>query len=361
MATAVSTTPDVMNYEPGQLLPRGPVPRSSRGARLLAPVLVVFLALLALVAPQAGAASGDWATVSGANHRDCPDTRCASQRYLNPGTAVQVWCWRDGGWVDSSRRWFRVRASGVDAWVSATRMKSQPTVPYCSDMRPKETLFVGQDVWSPNGSYRLIMQSDGNVVLYGPAGAIWATRTTGTGADRLVMQADGNLVVYGAAAKWWTGTMYSGQSLAVQSDGNVVTYAGSLPTWAASWHTTRGATRTTNTAPPGNCTRYAYDRFNQDSGVYPALSGDAWAWDDSARANGWQVLPAPVTHAIVVFEKYVQGSGSYGHVAWVDAVRPAVGGTDIHVVEMNFRGLGVISDRWVRHVSGMSYITAPEK
>jgi hypothetical protein len=31
----------------------------------------------------------------------------------------------------------------------------------------------------------------------------------------------------------------------------------------------------------------------------------------------------------------------------------------VHVVEMNARGFGVISDRWVKHVAGMSYIAAP--
>lgn len=71
-------------------------------------------ATMALTGPASGA-SGDWAVVSGADHRDCPDNRCPSQRYLKSGTGVQVWCWRDAGWVGSTRRWFRVRASGVDA------------------------------------------------------------------------------------------------------------------------------------------------------------------------------------------------------------------------------------------------------
>ena len=39
----------------------------------------------------------------------------------------------------------------------------------------------------------LVMQGDGNLVAYAPAGrAVWNTGTNGSGADRLVMQSDGN-------------------------------------------------------------------------------------------------------------------------------------------------------------------------
>jgi len=74
-----------------------------------------------------------------------------------------------------------------------------------------QTLHVGQTLrlWNrPGGSLsRLIMQADGNLVLYYGGRAVWASRTSGAG-NRLTMQADGNLVLYSAAGKalWNTRT-----------------------------------------------------------------------------------------------------------------------------------------------------------
>jgi len=43
----------------------------------------------------------------------------------------------------------------------------------------------------------LVMQTDGNLVLYAAGAAVWSTGTNGTGTqNRLVMQSDGNLVIY---------------------------------------------------------------------------------------------------------------------------------------------------------------------
>ncbi|MFD1271708.1 hypothetical protein ACFQ51_06085 [Streptomyces kaempferi] len=72
---------------------------------------------------------------------------------------------------------------------------------------------------------RLIMQTDGNLVLYDESGkARWASRTQGPG-NTAVFQADGNLVVYGAQAKplWASNTQGAdGATLKVLEDGNMV-------------------------------------------------------------------------------------------------------------------------------------------
>ncbi|MBV9594929.1 MAG: hypothetical protein JO147_14165, partial [Actinobacteria bacterium] len=65
-------------------------------------------------------------------------------------------------------------------------------------LRGGSTLTNGQALHSPSDTYSLKMQSDGNLVLYGPTRAIWATATTGHAGDFLVLQADGNLVLYAA-------------------------------------------------------------------------------------------------------------------------------------------------------------------
>ncbi|MFL6071922.1 MAG: hypothetical protein ACJ73S_00715 [Mycobacteriales bacterium] len=75
----------------------------------------------------------------------------------------------------------------------------------------------------------LIMQSDGNFVLYDENGrARWATNTVGRGAFA-AWQTDGNLVVYngGGGAIWASNTCcHSGYNLLLQDDGNLVIYDG---------------------------------------------------------------------------------------------------------------------------------------
>jgi hypothetical protein len=51
------------------------------------------------------------------------------------------------------------------------------------------------------------MQSDGNAVVYGSGRALWFTRSSGNPGARMVMQGDGNLVVYSTAGRalWQSG------------------------------------------------------------------------------------------------------------------------------------------------------------
>ncbi|HVX20268.1 MAG TPA: PPE domain-containing protein [Acidimicrobiales bacterium] len=62
-----------------------------------------------------------------------------------------------------------------------------------------ETLEAGQFVVSADGLFTLVMQADGNLVVYGVGrpGALWSSRTAGDPGAFATMQADGNLVVYG--------------------------------------------------------------------------------------------------------------------------------------------------------------------
>ncbi len=89
---------------------------------------------------------------------------------------------------------------------------------------------AGQGVKSYGGQYTLIVQNDGNVVLYGPSGALWSTRTDGQSISLLAMQGDGNLVLYSllGQALWSSHTEGNpGAKLAVQDDGNLVIYSSS--------------------------------------------------------------------------------------------------------------------------------------
>ncbi|MGK5546119.1 hypothetical protein ACSNOH_15490 [Streptomyces sp. URMC 127] len=83
---------------------------------------------------------------------------------------------------------------------------------------------------------RLVMQSDGNLVIYDEFGrARWATGTVGQG-WRAAFQEDGNFVVYtrSGRAVWSSRTAgHPGSRLVVQDDGNVVIYDGSQAIWSS--------------------------------------------------------------------------------------------------------------------------------
>ena len=66
-----------------------------------------------------------------------------------------------------------------------------------STLGPNQVLGINQSLFSPNGQFELIMQSDGNLVLYRVANQhpLWATGTKGQDVLRAIMQSDGNLVL----------------------------------------------------------------------------------------------------------------------------------------------------------------------
>jgi len=97
-----------------------------------------------------------------------------------------------------------------------------------------ERLSAGQSRTSPNG-HQLVMQGDGNFVLYRPGGgAVWASNTN-SGAYA-VMQPDGNLCVYdsGNHYQWCSSTPgHPHAYLSVQDAGNAVVYDGTVPLWTS--------------------------------------------------------------------------------------------------------------------------------
>jgi hypothetical protein len=98
-------------------------------------------------------------------------------------------------------------------------------------------LLPGQSLTSANGRYRLLYQSDGNLVLYDDAEgtATWSSDTIEGGAGQAVMQGDGNFVLYDAQGSpvWFTETGGNPNArLVLQIDGNLVVYsAGGEAVW----------------------------------------------------------------------------------------------------------------------------------
>jgi hypothetical protein len=95
------------------------------------------------------------------------------------------------------------------------------------------TLTEGDYLESDRGQYKLIMQGDGNLVLYQEGKALWSSETGGNPGSYAVMQGEGNLVVYdGGTATWNSSTWgFSGAYLALQNEGNLVIYQDGHPVW----------------------------------------------------------------------------------------------------------------------------------
>ncbi|WP_369366089.1 hypothetical protein AB5L52_23975 [Streptomyces sp. CG4] len=114
-------------------------------------------------------------------------------------------------------------STGSALWSDGTYMRS-------ATIGSGQKLYGG---WWAQAKYtRLVVQPDGNVVLYRKRDgkALWSTGTYGHSGAYAYMQGDGNLVVYpsSGSALWSTHTSgHSGAYATEQSDGNFVVYAAS--------------------------------------------------------------------------------------------------------------------------------------
>jgi hypothetical protein len=102
-----------------------------------------------------------------------------------------------------------------------------------------DTLNQGQQMVSWDGRFVLVMQGDGNLVIYGPSGPTWATGTNNGYRTWAVMQGDGNFVVYSndgwaTFARCSTRTAgHPGSFIKLQTDGNlIIVYPGDIAGWA---------------------------------------------------------------------------------------------------------------------------------
>jgi len=115
---------------------------------------------------------------------------------------------------------------------------------------PGQLVEHDNPIVSNNGAYELVVQGDSNLVLYRTADHVplWASNTdNGLEGAALVMQEDGNLVLYGAyivsfdpntpttrEVLWASGTDGRvGSYLVMQDDGNAVVYYPTYPVWAS--------------------------------------------------------------------------------------------------------------------------------
>jgi hypothetical protein len=126
--------------------------------------------------------------------------------------------------------------SNSAVWSSGTAIQDQTGL--VSRILPDGlTMYSGQSLITPDRRYSLNYQPDGNVVLYNATGnPIWSTNTYQSSLGSLGLQSDGNLVLKNkdGSVIWSSGTGNRGRSdLLLQQDGNLVLYSTSGPaTWA---------------------------------------------------------------------------------------------------------------------------------
>jgi hypothetical protein len=150
--------------------------------------------------------------------------------YGHPGAAFILW-------TDGSM--FIANASGLLWGVGPGPFSgnfSQLVPSGSNELTAGTGLFDGQTITA--GKYQLVLQADGNLVVYTQAGSpLWNTGTWGQPGDSLTMQSDGNLVIYNLHGKpiWSSGTFgHPGAFALMQSDANFVVYSSSnQPLWAS--------------------------------------------------------------------------------------------------------------------------------
>jgi hypothetical protein len=92
-------------------------------------------------------------------------------------------------------------------------------------MTNDQALVTSQKMVSQDGRFSLLLQQDGNLVLYFGSTPLWATNTPTGRQLYFRVQADGNAVLYNVEFDpvWASNTAtYSGATLTLQNDGNLV-------------------------------------------------------------------------------------------------------------------------------------------
>ena len=127
--------------------------------------------------------------------------------------------------------------SGEASWLRNMYLHNQSIPTGAPDaLASGQSLLVGQSRTSIDGQFRLVYESNGNLLLYGPGGSIhFSSCTEGTSPGQVAMQGDGNFVIYNGSGSpiWFTATDGNpGSYLAVQPDGNLVIYTPGSPNTA---------------------------------------------------------------------------------------------------------------------------------
>ncbi|SDI94076.1 D-mannose binding lectin [Frankineae bacterium MT45] len=159
-----------------------------------------------------------------------------------------------------------------------------------------ETLAVNQTLSSPSGAYRLVQQSDGNLVTYNRSNvAVWSSRTSGSPGATATLDSSGDFVVKDTTgANLFMSYTSSAAYLTLLDTGNLVVALGSgALVWASQGQVrpmpaflSNAAVQTT--VPPTSVSRYVRNVTGASSDVtYWYARG---ATDAAANASGHQYV-----------------------------------------------------------------------
>ncbi|GEM_PF-537858 len=206
--------------------------------------------------------------------------------------------------------------SGTQGYTASTG-STQLSVVSLTDLGaavPDGTRLSPGDYLQSATGYVLVMQDDGNLVLYDPAGqATWASGTAGHQGAWATLKTDGNLVVYssGGEALWSTRTWgYQGARLTLTTGGVATIYDQyGHPLWAST------------PAPPASAPRLAPGAAQSPSGqelvavtapdgsVTVATTAPSGSWTPAYPIGGRALGgPAVASPASGVFDVFVRGA-----------------------------------------------------
>jgi len=223
-----------------------------------------------------------------------------------------------------SRRHFRYRfhltALVIAAMTAVPIVAARPSAASASGttLNSGQWIVPGQSLGSPDvcralnsctPGFRLIMQTDGNLVQYYTganepgvvARAIWSSGTAGHSVQGVWMQTDGNLVLYATngAVLWASWTQgHPGAYLSNQDDGNLVVYQGGTAWWNS--NTSRG--RDTESYGGGTCWRGApvtcKNKWTRGAVYFRAVdqfssAESTWLAPARAAVSAWNGAPGP--------------------------------------------------------------------
>ncbi len=140
-----------------------------------------------------------------------------------------------GAWaaLQDDRNFVVYSAANKPLWATNTLCTTSSSVDFGTGAVRNRTLGAGQFMLSVDRRFKLVMQGDGNLVLYSPSRATWSSGSYGNPGAFAVLQSDNNLVVYSAAGRplWSSGTSTAPTvwtayptKLVLQGDGNMVLY-----------------------------------------------------------------------------------------------------------------------------------------
>ncbi len=154
----------------------------------------------------------------------------AMQSPSNPGTYNEYFNLLVEGqtWLNDPGLYFTVNVNSSNDNVNSY---------YRSGMSSGASLVSGDQIMSAPAQSVLVIDRDGSLTLRSNLKTSWSISAGGGTGNRLVMQTDGNLVLYSASNTplWNTETQGNpGAWLALQTDGNLVLYSASnTPLWAS--------------------------------------------------------------------------------------------------------------------------------